>query len=49
MFSPAVSEIVAEAVPSEILSRANPVTPDAGMLYKPVPSPIKCPSTTKSC
>jgi hypothetical protein len=33
----------AVTAPLEILSNCKPVTPDAGMLYKPAPSPLNEP------
>ena len=35
------SAIEALTLPLIILSNCNPVTPDAGMLYNPAPSPLK--------
>jgi hypothetical protein len=40
---PSVFDIDAVEDPSAILSNCNPVTPLAGILYKPDPSPIKAP------
>ena len=41
--SPWLGEIDALTLPETILLRFNPVTPLAGILYKPDPSPIKEP------